>query len=144
MKRTITLFFAAVLVAVTGYFAAEARNGQGANDGSAWRNYDPATVEKVTGTVEETGTYDRGGVHITLSTPSGKIDVHLGPDFYVNEKVSLKKGDVITVTGSRIKYKGADAIIARSVEKEGKTVNLRHEDGTPYWQGEGHGKHRNR
>ena len=138
MKRMI-LALSTTAVFISGlFFAVEAGNGRGMNSDRAWRNYDPATVEKITGTVEKTGTYDRGGVHVTLSTPSGKIDIHLGPDFYVNDKVTLKKGDIITVTGSRVKYNGADVIIARSVEKDGKTVELRHEDGTPYWQGHGH------
>ena len=138
MKRTTgSLFIAAVLVTV-GFFTADARNGQGAYGEKASGKYDVATVEKITGTVEDTGTYERGGIHVTLLTASGKISVHLGPDYYINKMISIAKGDVLTVTGSRVKYNGADAIIARTVEKNGKTVTLRHEDGTPYWQGKGH------
>jgi len=138
MKKTMVMLSVAAFFITGVFFSVEAWNGRGMNSDRAWKNYDPATVEKISGTVESVGTHERGGIHIILSTAAGNISVHLGPDFYVNQRITLSKGDVVTVTGSRVKYNGADAIIAKSVEKNGKTVELRHDDGTPYWQGEGH------
>ena len=138
MKKVTTIFTAAVLVAA-GIAYGEARDGQiGGHGDRAWHNYNRAAVETVSGRVESVGTYDRGGVHVTVKDSKGTIDVHLGPDFYVKERIPISTGDVITVVGSRVKYNGRDVIIARSVEKDGRIVTLRHDDGTPMWSGQGH------
>jgi len=138
MKKLITLVAGLMMIAA-GFTVADARYGRGTgNAGRGWHNYDPATVEQVTGKVESVGTYDRGGIHVVLTGPSGTVEVHLGPDYYVTKRIDIAAGDTITITGSRVKYMGRDAVIARSVEKEGKTVTLRHDDGTPMWSGQGH------
>ena len=106
-----------------------------------WMNYNTATVETITGTVADIGTFQRGGVHISLKTNKETIVVHLGPDFYVNEKIKLAKGDAVTISGSRIKYDGKDAIIAKTLVRGDLTVKLRNEDGTPLWSGRGNRHH---
>lgn len=113
----------------------------GSGDGRGWKNYDKATVESVTGIITGIKTYDRGGIHVTLKTEKGTIDVHLGPASYLEKKISIAKGEKISVTGSRVTYNGAAAIIAREVEKGGVKVQLRKDDGTPLWAGHG-GRHR--
>ena len=104
--------------------------------------YNRATVETQKGTIADIGTFRMGGIHVTLKTAKETIDVHLGPDFFVNEKIKLAKGDEISVVGSRITWDGKAAIIAKSIAKGGATVQLRNDDGTPLWAG--HGQRRNR
>jgi len=63
--------------------------------------------------------------------------VHLGPAYFLEKKMKIVKGDIISVTGSRVQYDGAAAIMAREIEKGGVKVQLRKEDGTPLWSGHG-------
>jgi hypothetical protein len=103
-----------------------------------YRYYDTKTVETIKGTVVDVGTFPRGGIHVSVKTDRGIVDAHLGPDFFVNEKIKIAKGDAVVVVGSRVKFESKDAIIAKSVEKGGVTVLLRKDDGTPLWSGRGH------
>ncbi|HOT44706.1 MAG TPA: DNA-binding protein [Spirochaetota bacterium] len=136
MKRFLLSLVIVGIGAVFSIPEAHARQCCG-GQGQAWRQYDRATVETRKGTVVDIKTYDRGGIHVTLKADKGSIDVHLGPAFYLDKKVTIAKGDVISVTGSRVTYDGVAAIIAREVEKGGVKVQLRKDDGTPLWAGQG-------
>lgn len=116
--------------------------------------YDPATVVTVKGTVQEvqegmmrsgqmgqmnqsaqTGQRrPRGGMHLTLKTDTGSFNVLVGPAQFVKDKdFTFAKGDEVTVTGSKVKFNGSDAIIAREIKKGDKTLTLRDEKGVPAW-----------
>jgi DNA/RNA endonuclease YhcR with UshA esterase domain len=61
---------------------------------------------------------------------------HLGPTNFLTQKgFTFAKGEQIEVTGSSVKYNGADAVIAREVKKGDKTVTLRDKKGVPEWAG---------
>jgi len=130
-----TLRTAAVAAALTAGMVSFAL----ARQGTAKRNYDPKTEVTVTGTVEEVKTYPRkgggaAGEHLLLKTPDGVLDVHLGPSDFLKEKgFDVAAGDTIEVTGSKIKGKEAEAIIARQVKKGEKTWTLRSASGVPEW-----------
>jgi hypothetical protein len=102
-----------------------------------YMNYDRDTVETIEGTVVNVATFMRGGIHVTLKTAKGDVDAHLGPDFFVKEKIKIAKGDVVEIVGSRIEFNGSKAIIAKSIKKGDVVVQLRKDDGTPLWAGEG-------
>ena len=104
------------------------------------RNYNPATETTVKGTVEDvqqqTGRRGRSGIHLVLNTESGSIAVHVGPSAYVSEKqFSFAKGDKIEILGSKVSINGTDTVIAREINKEGKTLVLRNAQGIPEWAG---------
>ncbi len=106
----------------------------------AHRIYDPATETTVKGTVEAVRQVRRwrnrawAGTHLTLKTESGTFDVHVGPSAYVEKQdFTFAKGDEIEVIGSKVTYKGKDAIVAREIMKDGKTLTLRDADGFPAW-----------
>jgi hypothetical protein len=106
--------------------------------GRPGRIYNPATVITVTGTVEEVQQYTRGhgwrGTHLTLNTGKETLDVHLGPASFLEDKhFTFAKGDRVEVTGSKVKFGDADALIAREVKKGDKTLVLRDADGVPQW-----------
>jgi len=118
---------------------ASAQGGPPAGKGPANRMYDPATVVTVSGTVTGEARIDRGhghkGVHLTLKTADEELAVHLGPDFWVDQrKVKIAKGDTITVKGSKITFDGGPAVIAQAVTKGGETLILRSPEGAPVWQ----------
>lgn len=109
--------------------------------------YDSTTVVTVKGTVEEvqeitmksgqTGQMqgmNHTGLHLILKTEAGSLTVLVGPSSFVKENnFTFTKGDQIEVTGSKTKYNGSDAVIAREIKKGDKTLTLRDDKGIPEW-----------
>ncbi len=103
--------------------------------------YNPATVETITGTVESVdkvtpmkGMYS--GIHIALKTDKGSMDVHLGPEWYIERlDTKIEKGDKIEVKGSLVTISGKSTIIAAEVKKGDSTLVLRDSAGIPAWAG---------
>lgn len=111
---------------------------QGPGPHGRTHHYDPATEVRVKGTVEDVRQVaDRSGgsgTHIILKTDKENLEVHLGPTAFVSKsEITFAKGDSIEVLGSRVKYGDADALLAREVQKDGKTLVLRDANGIPKW-----------
>ncbi len=123
----------AMLVLTLGFVAvAQGQRGMG--------NYDPKTELKIKGTVEDVqqqaGKNGQMGTHLTLRTDSGELPVHVGPSAYIaNQKFSFAKGDEIEVLGSKVSIGGKEAVIAREITTQGKTLVLRNAQGIPEWAG---------
>lgn len=108
------------------------------------RLYDPKTVTTVKGAVESLETTRpmlRAAAetirYVVLKMEAGTIKVYLAPDWYLDqEKVSLKVGDKLEVTGSKVTINKQPAIIANGLKVRGKTVTLRNEKGIPGWLGQ--------
>ena len=150
MKTTAVLIIAGIVVALTLLTAPEvfAQRGQGGRGSGGWgmgsqyqRMYNPASVETLSGTVEsvEKVTPMKGmqyGIHLTLKTGKGTVDVHLGPEWYIERQdAKIEKGDTIEVKGSRVTLAGKPAIIASEVKKGDSTLALRDANGIPAWAG---------
>lgn len=103
------------------------------------RNYDPRTVETLSGTIVDVQSFTPGkgisnGLHVTLKTDKGTVDVHLGPAWFLdNQDIELNAGDAVSVEGSRVTFGNASAIIAARIVKGDDTLVLRDRDGTPVW-----------
>jgi hypothetical protein len=102
--------------------------------------YDPATEARFIGMVEEVK--DRqcpvsGGVgsHLLLKlSPSSTIEVHLATTKFVKGyDLVFKKGEVVRVVGSKVRFEGAETIFARELNRGGSTYVFREKDGTPIW-----------
>jgi hypothetical protein len=121
--------------------------GQGMGQGRHMPKYDPSTVVTVKGTIDEVqdgmmhsgqmgqmkGT-DHMGMDLVLKTDKETLTVLVGPTRFVKEKnFTFAQGDQIEVTGSKVKYNNADAVIAREIKKGDKTLTLRDEKGIPEW-----------
>ena len=127
-------------MALAGESAATARTGAG-------RNYDPSSIETLSGAVVRV---DRipgrrsEGLHVIVDNGGGEtIPVHLGPAAFVEARgFRIEEGDAVEATGSLIQFGGAPALIAREVTIEGKTLVLRDEAGVPLWGGAGLGRGR--
>jgi hypothetical protein len=106
-------------------------------------NYHPATETTVTGTVESVENMPSsgrggGGLHLTLTAPSGPIEVHVGPSSFVASKnMTLAKGDTLKVVGSKVTISGEDVLIAREITKGDQLLTLRDAKGFPLWSGRG-------
>lgn len=105
------------------------------------RLYDPNTVETIRGRVVGMNTFTPGrgmssGMRLLVKTETQTISVHLGPVWHLNNQdFSIKNGDEIEVTGSRINFSGSPAIIAAEVREGGKVLKLRDNNGIPVWSG---------
>ena len=121
----------ALLVAIPALAQGPGRRG--------WaRHYNPATEVRVKGTVQkvpQVGRYGGGpSTFIILKTEKENLEVHLGPTAFVTlSGFAFAKGDQIEVVGSRVKFGDADVLLAREVQKDGKTLVLRDANGIPKW-----------
>ncbi|MEO6202105.1 MAG: PRC-barrel domain-containing protein [Nitrospirales bacterium] len=108
------------------------------------RDFNPATVETVDGTVENVNNdLFESGVATTdslivldVKTSSGTERVRVAPDNYLKEQgVEVKEGDKVEVTGSRIMKDGESVIVASKVvlKRNGKVLAVRQDDGSPNW-----------
>ncbi len=103
--------------------------------------YNPATVETLSGTVQDIapvvpfkGMYS--GVMVVLKTDKETLNVHLGPAWYVERlDVKIDKGDTIEVKGSKTTFANAPTIIASEIKKADTVIVLRDNNGIPVWAG---------
>jgi hypothetical protein len=112
-----------------------------ARDADFVRMYDPNRVRTLQGTVSEIeyltlrGSIGRG-VHLTLQTDSGPVEVHLGPEWYLeNQELLIDEGDRVTIIGSLIMLEGDEMMVAATVRKGRDMLELRDERGIPRWRG---------
>lgn len=107
--------------------------------------YNTATVTTINGTIQGIEKVSNGtknnGIHLLVKTKSGTIPVHLGPQWYMEDKMdNIKEGTHVEVEGSKVTVNAKPAIIARSVKSGDHTIQLRDADGRPLWS---HSKMRN-
>lgn len=131
-KRSLAFTAVVFLVAIPLVAQMGPRRGRGP------MHYDPATEVTVKGTVQEvsemTGRRGHTGVHLTLKTEQGVYEVHAGPLWYLSDQqFTVAKGDSLEITGSKTTIGGSEALVARQIVKEGKTLTLRDEQGFPKW-----------
>lgn len=112
--------------------------GPGMGPGMGMRAWDPKTITTVAG--EVTAVHDlqgrRGntGIHVDLKAGEVTYDVHLGPAaFLSDQKLELKAGDRIEITGSKVELAGRPALIAQTIRRGDATVKLRDDQGVPVW-----------
>lgn len=149
-----TSSFVLVLILVMGlcgpaWAQPGAGQGRGMGPGMGARMYDVQSEVTVKGEVTELGVFPSMGPGaavgmnysgVTLKTDQGEVRVHLGPAWYMDEqKLALKKGDVLEVTGAQTTQDDMKVILAREVTLNGKKINMRDNQGFPVWRGQGRG-----
>ena len=100
--------------------------------------YDLHTEAKMKGTVNEVKLPTKGNeqevVHLLMKNGDDVVDLYFCPKSFMDDMgVSFSKGDELAFTGSKVKYGGADLILAREVVKGSDTLVLRDEKGNPVW-----------
>jgi DNA/RNA endonuclease YhcR with UshA esterase domain len=75
------------------------------------------------------------GSHLMLKQVEGStIEVHLALTKFVNQyELVFHKGDVLEVTGVKVKFEGVDAIFARKIKRGEDEFLFRDGDGKPLW-----------
>ena len=104
------------------------------------RSYNPQTVTTMKGGVESLSTLPpksqaAGAIRsAVLKTEQGNITVYLAPlSFMEEQKISLKAGDELEVTGSKVTLGQQPALIVKDLRVGGKSINLRNDRGVPVW-----------
>jgi hypothetical protein len=104
------------------------------------RMYDPKTVTTVKGVVLSLETIppqsqQPGAMRsAVLKMEPGEITVCLAPDWFLAEqKISLKAGDRVEVTGSKLNLANKPTILASNLKVGDKSATLRNDRGFPVW-----------
>lgn len=142
-KRGILILVFAVMTFV---FAGDTFGGMGHKSSRGWeagsrynRLYDPGTVETATGEVVSVHKIApmrgmSGGLHFIMKSDKGTISVHLGPLWFLEkEGIKIEPKDHVTVSGSRVTFRGKPALIAAEIKKGERTWKLRDDRGIPLW-----------
>jgi DNA/RNA endonuclease YhcR with UshA esterase domain len=102
--------------------------------------YDKSTEALFKGTVEEIKDREcpvSGGMgsHLILKLDNGStIEVHLSLTKFVTQyELVFHKGEVLEVTGVKVKFEGVDTIFARKVKRGEDEFLFRDSDGKPLW-----------
>ena len=100
--------------------------------------YDPAAMVDVQGAVtdvrEVAAPNPMKGLHLSVKSDSGAFDVYLAPMEYLKDfGVTFAKGDRVQVAGSKVKFQGAEVILAREVRRDQDMIYLRDSQGKPFW-----------
>lgn len=102
--------------------------------------YDKAMEAVFKGTVDEVRDRDcpvSGGMgsHLVLKQADGSlIEVHLALTRFVNQyELVFHKGDVLEITGVKVKFQGGDTIFARKITRGSDEFLFRDNDGKPLW-----------
>lgn len=101
--------------------------------------YAPGSEQTMRGWVVETKDFQCPvtgtlGSHITVKNELSSIEVHLAPASFMKQyEISIRKGDNVTVVGSKIMFEGKSALIAKSVAIGNDTYNFRDQSGRPLW-----------
>ncbi len=135
IKSIVTLSF----IFITSMVLAQHQHGKG----MMYHMYDTKSEVTVSGTVEDTVTEvhpccgsNMNHYYIKVKSDNETIKIFLGPTDYVKSQITIKKGDSVTVFGSKIVLNKETVIIAKNVKTKEKEVTLRNDDGTPKWAGQ--------
>lgn len=105
------------------------------NNGPA---YDPAKVVTTTVIVTEVREVPKGepleGINLTVKAKGETFNVYVAPAAFVKMfGVTFKKDQQLDITGSKVKFEGADVLLAREIEIGRIDLLLRSENGDPFW-----------
>lgn len=103
------------------------------------RDFDPNTVEELTGKVSEVRFSGKDNsknksVELILQADEKLTPIHLGPAWFMNmQPGKFNKGSVITVKGSRVNLNNKSVLIAQELKQGNKVLRLRDSNGHPHW-----------
>ena len=131
--RAVLAFVGVLVLSASAWAAQKPENG-------AVPKYDKSTEAVFKGTVDDVKDRDcpvSGGMgsHLMLKLADGKmIEVHLALTKFVTQyELVFHKGDVVEVTGVRVKFEGVDTIFARKIKRGEDEFLFRDNDGKPVW-----------
>ena len=140
MKNPIKfIFLIGFLFCLNSYLFAQP--GRGFNQSQITKLYDASSEITMTGDIIKLDTVENDfgrfpGLLITVKNEKQEYPVYIAPLWYLSDKkISMKTGEKIKVTGSKVNYQEKDQIIARHFEYQKKEITVRDEKGIPVWAG---------
>lgn len=135
-RAPVSVLPAALFLAVTIITAPAAQAQTQSATTPVPRMYDLAKETVVSGTISEVLTRPKAGLpiglHLTLSTAQGQVDVHLGPYFArIAAQKGLVPGASIQVTGVTSHFNPGDVFLARLITLGNQTITVRNHNGIP-------------
>lgn len=115
-------------------------NPRPAKSGEVLLKYDPTAERAITGVVEDVQVFQCPlsaglGTHLALRTETGPLIVHVAPiGFLASYEFIVSNGDQVKILGSRVRYRGADGLIAREITSRNRTFIFRRPNGKPLWE----------
>jgi hypothetical protein len=101
--------------------------------------FDAKTVATFKGTVTSIDRveHQKGmvGVHLRVQSGADSLVVHLGPATFVDPKMTFAVKDEVEFKGSKIAFNNESTVLATTVTRGGKSLELRKDDGTPLFRG---------
>ncbi len=138
-NRIILMVLIGFIFCLNSYLSAQ--TGRGLNQSQFTKLYDASTEMAVMGDITKLDTVQNGfgrfpGLQITVKNDKQEAPVYIAPLWYLSDKkITLKTGEIIKVTGSKINYQEKDKIIARTFEYQKNEITVRDEKGVPVWAG---------
>ncbi|MGB8731926.1 MAG: hypothetical protein WCC99_11825 [Candidatus Sulfotelmatobacter sp.] len=107
-------------------------------EGTRLPTYDLQAEMKTKGEIDEVNLLPVGTrkdfTELIIKQGEEKVQIYVCPKPFEEEMgISFTKGDQIAVTGSKVKYEGADVILARELVKGEDTLMFRDAKGAPVW-----------
>jgi hypothetical protein len=126
--RAVLAFVGVLVLSASAWAAQKPENG-------AVPKYDKSTEAVFKGTVDDVKDRDcpvSGGMgsHLMLKLADGKMAL---TKFVTQYELVFHKGDVVEVTGVRVKFEGVDTIFARKIKRGEDEFLFRDNDGKPLW-----------
>jgi hypothetical protein len=133
-KRFILFLLAAVVFLLMATVVASAVDRRdGVRDIDRMR-YDVLSERAYEGRVGNKGHVVDGLVYFSLKMPEGAMEVQIGPEEFVNaSKFRLRVGELVTVLGERVVWRGQNVVLAREVSTMASVFVVRDRDGYPLW-----------
>jgi hypothetical protein len=122
------LAWAAALIVLPAFIAARAQ--------TPVPTYEKSTEASIQGRVLSVVHSTEDNVHLLVSSGGQTFNVYIAPDRFLKLLgIIFHTGEKVEIVGSRVTSQGAPLMLARMVKREGSEITLRHEDGTPAWEG---------
>lgn len=131
--RAVVALVGVLMLSALAWAAQKPENG-------AVPKYDKSTEAVFKGTIDDVKDREcpvSGGMgsHLMVKLANGDvIEVHLALTKFVTQyELVFHKGDVVEVTGVRVKFEGKDTIFARKIKRGEDEFLFRDNDGKPLW-----------
>lgn len=142
MKKSILMFAVLLMALVPEQLLAQGQQrNKGWDKNSPYcRLYDVANNMEIEGEIVEIKKFTPAkgasyGLELVVKTKAGNRDVHLGPDWYMeDQEMQLAVGDRIEVEGSEVDFDGRKVLMAAEVERGDQEMELRDDNGRPLWR----------
>jgi len=133
MKKVNYIVAAATVILIVVFSAIEPRRDK------TPPTYNAAAETSLTGVVQETKEFycplaDDQGMHLLLRTAQGNVLVHVAPArFLRTQGIHFNPQDQVEVIGTRVRFQGQDAMLAREITRGSEVLIFRDHQGHPLW-----------